>query len=89
MALQQAVTVDGVRQSRDGIERALDVHVRGGRIEFWTRAMRPHQDGHRIGLNDGTVLVARSLRETALAVLVLASAARAAGQPGTETGAGR
>lgn len=88
MGLQQNVTAGGRRQSRDGIERALDVHVRGGRIRFWTRAMRPHQDGHRIGLNDGTVLAARSLRETALAVLVLASAAQASG-PQTETGVGR
>jgi len=87
VALQQTVTIGDARQTRDGIERALDVHTRGRRIRFWTRAIPPHQDGHRIGLDDGTVLVARSLRETALITLVLASAAQAASRP--ETGADR
>ena len=86
MGPQQAVTVDGTRQTRDGIERALDVHARGHRIESWTRAMPPHQHGHRIGLNGGTVLVTRSLRESALAALLLASAAQAAGRPRTDAG---
>lgn len=89
MGLQQAVTIGGTRQTRDGIERALDVHAAGRRISFWTRAMPPHQHGHRIGLNGRDVLVTRSLRESALAVLVLASAAQVRCHPETETGAGQ
>jgi len=84
VALQQTVTIDGGRQTRDGIERALDVHTGGCRIRFWTRAMPPHQDGHRIGLAGGSVLVTRSLRETALIALVLASAAQAASRQETD-----
>lgn len=84
MTLQQNVTIEGAgRQSRAGIERALTLHAGQRRIRFWTPALLPHQDGHRIGLTGGTVLVTRSLRESALAALVLAGAAQ-----GTQARAG-
>jgi hypothetical protein len=72
--MQMTTTIDGRRQNREGIERALTYHARHKRVEWWTRAMRPHESGHRIGLAGGSTLVTRSLRESAIVALVLASA---------------
>jgi len=72
--MQMHTTISGQRQSREGIERALTHHQQGRRVTWWTRAMRPHESGHRIGLAGGGTLVTHSLRETGIAALVLASA---------------
>ena len=59
--------------SPDCIERALDHHLRGGRITFWQR----HGSQYLIGLNRHEDLQLRSHREAWILVTGLASADRA------------
>jgi hypothetical protein len=70
--MQQHVTISKRRESREGIERALTHHAEHGRIGVWSRGA--HDSGHTICLIGGRWLETRSLRETALVVLALASA---------------
>jgi hypothetical protein len=72
--MQMHTTISGNRVSRENIEEALDRHARHGRIGPWTRAMRPHESGHRINLIGGVPLVTHSLRESAIVALALVSA---------------
>jgi hypothetical protein len=66
------------RLQREGIERALTGHANSNRIIRWTREQHAtHEgDGHLIILTNGHCLATRNLRETAIAVQLLASAAQ-------------
>jgi hypothetical protein len=74
--MQMTTSLTGHRISRDAIEKALTHHAKNNRISFWTRAMRPHESGHRIQLNQSdATLITHSLRESAIVTLALRSAA--------------
>jgi hypothetical protein len=77
MKLQQRVDVMYVgrtgQHTRDGIERAMTMHAGEGRILAWARDP-DGGNGHVITLSTGDPLRTRTLRETAIAVLMLASA---------------
>lgn len=66
-----------MKYDRDAIERALKLHHEAGRIGQWMRNASNH--GHTIMLNDFAPVVTRTLRESHLVVLGLASAAKARG----------
>jgi len=67
--------------TRASVERALEVHQRQRRIIRWVRDP-DHGEGHVITLNLGETVTTRSLRETRLVVLGLASAGHAYTIPG-------
>src|ERR1700744_3097513 len=77
MPLQQSVTVyaDGTH-TRDSIERGLSLHREEGRIIRWGRDP-DGGNGAIISLSPGAPAATRTLRETALFVLGLGSAAQA------------
>jgi len=72
--MQMTTRISGNRVSREHIEKALTRHAEHGRIGPWTRAMRPHESGHRINLIGGVPLTTHSLRESAIVALALVSA---------------
>lgn len=63
--------------TRETVERALDVHQSAGRIGIWAR----QNDGHRISLSTGEVIHTNTLRESAIFVHGVGSAAQARPQP--------